>query len=378
MAESTQLQLQSLITKQGKLEVFLARVPVPELGAGDVLIRIEGSPINPSDLGLLFGPADMTSIKVSHQDGLPRLSADVPAAALAGLAGRLDTAMPVGNEGAGTVIKTGDSPQAKALLNKKVATMSGGMYAEMRVAPAEQCLVLPPDATAMDGASSFVNPVTALGMVWTMKAEGHHALVHTAAASNLGQMLVRICQADQVPLVNIVRKPDQVALLRGIGAEYVVDSSSSSFIQDLTAALAATDATIAFDAIGGGALTSQILNCMEQVQLKKSTVYSRYGSPVMKQVYIYGGLDTSPTELRRGFGMTWSLGGWLLFYFFQKIGPEGRAQIKARLASELTTTFASSYAGELSLRDVLDPLHIAEYGGRETGKKYLINPCKAD
>ena len=376
MSESTQLQLQlqSLITKAGKLEVFLAKVPVPELGPGDVLIKIEGAPINPSDLGLLFGPADMKTIKVSQKDGRPYLSADVPADALAGLAGRLDIPMPVGNEGAGTVIKTGDSPEAKALLNKKVAALGGAMYAELRVAPADQCLVLPADASAMDGASSFVNPVTALGMVWTMKAEGHHALVHTAAASNLGQMLVRICKKDGVPLVNIVRKPEQVTLLKGMGAEYVVDSASSTFIEDLTSALIATDATIAFDATGGGLLASQILNCMEQAQLKKSTVYSRYGSPVLKQVYLYGGLDTSPTELRRGFGMSWSIGGWLLFYFFQKIGKEGTAQIKARVASELKTTFASSYAGQLSLGDVLDPAHIAKYNGRATGKKYLVNP----
>jgi NADPH2:quinone reductase len=376
MAES-QLQLQSLITKEGKLDVFLAKVPVPELGPDDVLIRIEAAPINPSDLGLLFGPADMKSAKVHESDGELHLTADVPAAALAGVAGRIDTPMPVGNEGAGTVIKAGSSPAAQALLNKQVAVIGGAMYAERRVLPADQCLVLPADASAVDGASSFVNPVTALGMVWTMKAEGHHALVHTAAASNLGQMLVRICQKDKVALVNIVRKPEQVALLKAMGAEYVVDSSSSSFTEDLTAALVATDATIAFDAIGGGGLASQILNCMEQAQLKKTTGYNRYGTPVMKQVYVYGGLDTGPTELRRGFGMSWSIGGWLLFFFFQKIGQEGRAQIKARIAAELKTTFASSYAGELSLRDVLKLDKIAAYGGRETGKKYFINPSKA-
>jgi NADPH2:quinone reductase len=242
--------------------------------------------------------------------------------------------------------------------------------------PAEQCLELPSGASAADGASSFVNPMTALGMVETMRMEGHHALVHTAAASNLGQMLHRVCHKDNIALVNIVRSPEQVALLKGLGARYVIDSQAAGFTELLTAALEETGATLAFDATGGGQLASQILNCMEAALAKKATSYSRYGTSTHKQVYLYGSLDTRATEIRRSFGMAWGVGGWLVFPFIQKLGREGAARIRARVVAELTTTFASSYAGELSLRQLFEPANIALYAQRSTGKKYLIVPNK--
>jgi NADPH2:quinone reductase len=285
--------------------------------------------------------------------------------------------MPVGNEGAGVVVAAGASAAAQRLLGKTVAALGGAMYAQYRCVPVEQCLPLPAGATPADGASSFVNPLTALGMVETMRREGHKALVHTAAASNLGQMLNRICQKDQVGLVNIVRSPEQAELLRKDGAQYVVDSTSDNFMAELTDALAATGATIAFDAIGGGRLAGQILSAMEAAANRTAKEYSRYGSTTLKQVYIYGGLDTRPTELVRDFGMTWSMGGWLLFPFLQKAGPDTVQRLKQRVADELKTTFASHYTKEVSLAEALQADALAAYGKRATGTKYLINPSKA-
>ncbi|MEJ2089236.1 MAG: zinc-binding dehydrogenase, partial [Gammaproteobacteria bacterium] len=290
--------------------------------------------------------------------------------------GRLDQPMPVGNEGAGVVIDAGDSELAQSLMGKTVAILGGAMYAQYRCIKAKQCLLLPDGTTPAEGASCFVNPLTALGMVETMREEGHTALVHTAAASNLGQMLQKICLADGVGLVNIVRKPEQVALLKSIGAKYVCNSSEPTFMEDLIEALAATGATVAFDATGGGRLASQILTAMEAAQSRTATEFSRYGSTTHKQVYIYGGLDRSPTELTRGYGMAWGIGGWLLTPFLQKIGFERAQALRERVAREVKTTFASHYAKEVSLADVLDLAEIAVYGRQATGEKYLINPNK--
>ncbi|MEJ8856335.1 zinc-binding dehydrogenase [Variovorax robiniae] len=371
------LQLRSLISKSGQLEVSLASVPVPAPGPDEVLIRIEGSPINPSDLGLLFGAADMTTAKASGTPERPVVTATVPeGAALRAMTARLDESMPVGNEGAGVVVEAGSSPAAQALLGKTVAAIGGAMYAQYRAVPVAQTLLLPEGATAVDGASSFVNPLTALGMVETMRREGHKALVHTAAASNLGQMLNRICMKDGIALVNIVRKPEQVDLLKGMGAKYICDSSAPTFLQDLTGALAETGATIAFDATGGGKLGGQILGCMEAAINRTAKEYSRYGSATHKQVYLYGGLDMRPTEFVRNFGMAWGMGGWLLFPFLNKIGPAAAEVLKQRVASELKTTFASHYSKEISLAEVLDLGTIAVYNQRATGTKYLINPAK--
>jgi NADPH:quinone reductase-like Zn-dependent oxidoreductase len=371
------LQLRSLIKKSGELEISLANVPTPEPSADEVVVRVEASPINPSDLGLLVGAADMATAKASGTKDAPIVTASVPEAAMRGMAGRLDESMPVGNEGAGVVIKAGSSEAAKALVGKTVAMIGGAMYAQYRTIRASDCLVLPDGTTPAEGASCFVNPLTSLGMVETMRREGHKALVHTAAASNLGQMLNKICLKDGVPLVNIVRSPEQAQILRKIGAKYVVDSTSPAFMDDLTNALVETGATLAFDAIGGGKLAGQILTCMEAAINKTAKVYSRYGSNVHKQVYIYGGLDLRPTEFNRAFGMTWGIGGWLLFPFLQKIGMADALRLRQRVVAELKTTFASHYTQVVSLQEALQLSHIAVYAKRATGEKYLINPNKA-
>jgi hypothetical protein len=293
------------------------------------------------------------------------------------MAARLDESMPVGNEGAGVVIRTGSSDGAKALMGKTVAMIGGAMYAQYRTLRVNECLPLPDGTTAAEGASCFVNPLTALGMTETMRREGHKALVHTAAASNLGQMLNKICIKDGIPLVNIVRSKEQADILREIGAKYVVDSTAPTFMDDLTNALVETGATIAFDAIGGGKLAGQILTCMENAANKTAKAYSRYGSSVHKQVYIYGGLDQRPVELNRAFGMAWGVGGWLLFPFLMKIGPADGAKLRARVVAELKTTFASHYTKVVSLQEALQLENIAVYGKRATGEKFLINPNKA-
>jgi NADPH2:quinone reductase len=374
--DRTALELRSLITPSGELAVSLAEVTLATPRPDDVVVRVEAAPINPSDLGLLFGAADMTTAAASGTPARPVVTARVPEAGLKAMAGRRGESMPVGNEGAGVVVEAGSSPAAQALLGKTVAMIGGAMYAQYRVIAADQCLRLPDDATPAEGASCFVNPLTALGMVETMKREGHTALVHTAAASNLGQMLQRICLKDGIPLVNIVRKPEQVALLKSQGAVHVCDTSAPTFLDDLTEALVATGATIAFDATGGGPLAGQILACMEAALVRTATVYSRYGTSTHKQVYLYGGLDTRPTEFRRSFGMAWGMGGWLLFPFLQKIGPAAAQVLKQRVAAELKTTFASRYAGELSLPEALSLDAIALYNQRATGEKYLIAPHK--
>ena len=371
---ATALQLRSIIKASAELELSLVEVPVPESGPNDVLVRIEAAPINPSDLGLLLGAADMSTAKLSGTTDRPVVTARVPEAAMKAMAGRLGQSMAVGNEGAGTVVAAGSSAAAQALLGKTVAVLGGAMYSQYRCLPAEQCLRLPEGATPADGASSFVNPLTALGMVETMRREGHTALVHTAAASNLGQMLNRICLEDGVQLVNIVRKPEQAALLSAMGAAHVCDNSSPGFMQALTDALVATGATIGFDATGGGKLAGQILGGMEAALNRTAKEYSRYGSTTHKQVYLYGGLDTGPTEFVRNFGMSWGMGGWLLFPFLQKIGPAAAQALKARVAAELKTTFASHYSQEVSLAEALQPEVIAVYGQRATGTKFLINP----
>jgi NADPH:quinone reductase len=372
----TSLQLRSLIRANGELEVSLQDVQIPEPAADEVLVRIEATPINPSDLGLLFGAADMGSAKVTGTPARPVLTARVPEKLMKAMSGRVDESMPVGNEGAGVVIKAGSSAAAQALLGKTVAVIGGAMYAQHRCVKAQQCLVLPPGTTAAEGASCFVNPLTALGMVETMKREGHKALVHTAAASNLGQMLNRICLKDGIALVNIVRKPEQAALLREQGATHVCVITSPDFMTELTDALAETGATIAFDAIGGGKLAGQILSCMEAAINRSAKEYSRYGSAVHKQVYLYGMLDPAPTEFNRSFGMAWGMGGWLLFPFLQKIGSANAQKLRERVAAELKTTFASHYSRTVSLAEALTLDAIAVYGQRSTGAKVLIDPSK--
>ncbi len=371
---TTTLEIRTTITEEGMLELNLEEAQLPPLGEGDVLVRVEASPINPSDLGLLFGPADMTTARGSGSAERPVVTAEIPPKLMPSVAARVGQSLPVGNEGGGVVIAAGSSDAAQALLGRTVGTIGGGMYGQYRVLGAPMCLALPEGTTPEQGASCFVNPLTALGMVETMRAEGHTALVHTAAASNLGQMLNKICLADGVPLVNIVRRPEQAALLREIGAAVICDSSSESFQADLTDALAETGATIAFDAIGGGTLASQILGCMEAAANRGGGDYSRYGSTTHKQVYIYGGLDRSPTVLNRAFGMAWGVGGWLLTPFLQKVGFEKGQQLRQRVASEITTTFASHYTKRVSMAEALQPDTMAVYGKQATGEKFLIQP----
>jgi NADPH:quinone reductase len=370
----TYLTMLSQVNEGGTLDVWLAAQPLPQPRDHEVLVKVQAAPINPSDLGLLFGAADMTTARGSTRDGQPMISADIPAGGMRAMAGRVGEAMPIGNEGSGLVVAAGASPAAQALLGKTVAMLGGAIYAEYRCLPAQLCMILPDGTDPKDGASCFVNPLTSLAFVETMKREGHSALVHTAAASNLGQMLVKICAKDGVPLVNIVRSAAQVDLLKAIGATHVIDSSGESFLSDLTAALVETGATCGFDAIGGGKLSGQILGCMEAAAVKRMTTYSRYGSDSFKQMYIYGALDVSSTILNRNFGFSWNLSGFLLTPFLAKVGPEMTQQMKDRVVAELTTTFKSHYSHEISLSGALDPAVAMAYNAKRTGEKYLIRP----
>ena len=358
------------------MELSLVTTSIPKPGADEVIVRIEAAPINPSDLGLLLANADWSHATLSGTAQHPIVTAAISANAVQAMSARMDISMPVGNEGAGVVVEGGSSQSAQALVGKTVAVLGGAMYSQYRCVNVNQCLGLPQGASAADGASSFVNPLTALGMIGTMRLEGHKALVHTAAASNLGQMLNRLCLAEHIGLVNIVRKQAQEDVLKAAGALHVCRTDSATFLKDLTDALAATGATIGFDAIGGGPLAGQILGCMEAAVNRSTTVYSRYGSTTHKQVYLYGSLDMSPAVLNRNYGMAWGIGGWLLTPYIEKIGPLAFQELKERVARELKTTFASHYTKVISLAEALQPDTIAAYSKRATGQKYLINPNK--
>jgi NADPH2:quinone reductase len=370
----TALQLRSTVKEDNTLEITLVDRAIPEPGPDEVLVQVEATPLNPSDLGLLFGPADLTTLRVSGTAEYPVVTADIPAELMKMVAGRIGQSMPVGNEGAGTVIGAGASDAAQALMGKRVGIIGGAMYSQYRCVNAFMCLELEAGTTAAEGASCFVNPLTALAMVETMQMENHTALVHTAAASNLGQMLNRICMNEEIGLVNIVRKVEQEAILKDLGAKYIINSTSDSYYDDLTDALADTGATLAFDATGGGKLAGQILTCMEAAALRNMTEYNGYGSDVFKQVYIYGGLDRTPTTLTRNFGFSWSLSGFLLTPFLQKVGIEKSIQMRAKVAAEIKTTFASHYTKEVSLAEALSLEAMAVYGKQATGEKYLIKP----
>jgi NADPH:quinone reductase len=374
MASLRSRELRSLITSRGELELSLEEVVVPEPAADEVVVRIEAAPLNPSDIILLLGPADLDTLRASSREGRPVTTAVVPDSRRPALASRLNVALPVGNEGAGMVVQAGEG--ATALLGRTVAIRASatGTYAEYRHAPARDCLVLPEGVSAREGAAAFINPLTALGMTETMRREGHHALVHTAAASSLGQMLNRLCLADGIKLVNIVRNRSQVGLLRGLGATHVLDSTDPMFRNALTAALEETGATLAFDAIGGGTMAATILAAMEDVAKRRLPAYSRYGSPVHKQVYIYGALDPGPRIIEGDLGMAWGVGGWLMTWFYERIGSTDSGKLRARAASALTTIFASRYSDEIGLAKALAPETIRAYARRATGEKYLITP----
>ncbi len=374
------LQLRSTVVgdseQSGHLELSIASVATPKPGPDDVLVRMEAAPINPSDLGLLFGPADLSAAEAGGTNESPVITAPIPAAALPGVAARIDQPMPVGNEGAGIVVEAGESDYAQSLIGRTVGIVGGATYSQFRAAPAMMVLPFPDGTTPAEAASWFVNPLTALGMVETMQLEEHNALVHTAAASNLGQMLNKICLADGIGLVNIVRRKEQEDILRGIGAKFVCNSSDDDFEVQLTDALETTGATLAFDATGGGRLAGQILSCMERALNRNAAEYSRYGSTTHKQVYLYGRLDRSETVLGADLGMAWGLGGWLLPPFLGKLGLEGTARLRERVAGEIKTTFASRYTAEISLTEALDLSTLKAYGRQATGEKYLINPSR--
>ncbi len=370
---STTLEIRSRISREGELRLWLEEVPLPRPSPNELVVRVEAAPLNPSDQILMLGSVDPTTLRASGTVDRPIIEGRVPPERLTAMSGRLDQALPVGNEGAGTVIGAGS--EVTSLIGRVVAIRATtGSYAQHQIVEAADCLVLPEALSARDGAAAFINPLTALGMVETMRREGHSALVHTAAASNLGQMLVRLCRKDGVPLVNIVRSAEQVALLRDLGAEYVVDSSTPDYASALVVAIESTGATLAFDAIGGGSMASTLLSAMEAVQIRKLATYSRYGSPVHKQIYIYGVLDPRPKVLDGQFGTAWSVGGWLMSWFYNKIGTTDAARLRRRVADELTTTFASRFTAELSLQEALSLQAILAYSRRATGAKYLITP----
>jgi NADPH2:quinone reductase len=371
---TTGLELRSTVTDDGLVTLAMQQYDVASPGDDEVLVRVEAAPINPSDLGGMFAMADLDLAESAGEAGLPAVSAPIAPRALAEQAGRLNRAMPVGNEGGGTVIATGSSPAAQALAGKVVGFLSGNAYGQYRTLNVMQCLPMADGTDPADAAAAFVNPLTVLGMVETMRAEGHTALVHTVGASNLGLMLNRVCLADGIGLVNIVRRPEQAERLRAEGASHVCVSSAEDFGDQLVDALRATGATIAFDAIGGGDLASTLLSSMERVASERSAEFSRYGSDTHKQVYIYGRLDPGPTTLRRNFGFSWGVGGWLLTPFLLKIGQDAADRLRRRVADEITTTFASSYGMRLTLEQAVDPDMVRRYGRMATGDKALVTP----
>ena len=378
MSANSSKEIRSMVTNEGNIEISIANVDMPIPGDDEVLIEVHAAPINPSDLGLLLSfAADLSTINVSGSGDETITSMKIHPALMGAMKPRIDQSMPVGNEGSGVVVDAGTN--AKEFIGKTVGLAGGSMYSQYRCVPAANCLVMEEGTSPAEAASSFVNPLTALAFIETMKMENHTAIVHTAAASNLGQMLVKICKDDDIPLVNIVRKQEQVDLLKDIGAEHICNTSDPDFMESLVSALVATGATLGFDATGGGnngELPGQILAAMEVAANKMAKEYSRYGSDTYKQVYIYGGLDQSPTILKRSYGMSWGLGGWLLTPMIGRIGMEKFQAMRARVAKEIKTTFASTYVNEISFEEMLQPETIKSYAKQATGQKYLVNPQK--
>lgn len=363
----------STVNADGTVTLALTDQPLNAPGESEVVVRMGAAPINPSDLGLMFGGADMSTVAALGGDAIG-VRASLSPGAVKGTAGRVGQAIPVGNEGSGTVVAAGASAEAQGLLGKTVSMRGGAMYAQYRCIDASLCLAMPEGTTAEDCASSFVNPLTVLGMIETMRMEGHSAIVHTAAASNLGQMLQKVCTAEGISLVNIVRQDAQAELLRGIGATHVCNSASDTFAEELAEAIAQTGATVGYDATGGGKLANAILEAMESGLSRNAASYSRYGSTVHKQVYLYGSLELGPTLLNRTYGMAWGVGGWLLPNFLARVGPDVAERLKQRVADEITTTFASRYTAVISLNEALAPDTVAAYVRKATGQKYLIDP----
>ena len=368
----TSLELRSEITPAGQLRLSLAEREVAPPGPDEVVVRVEAAPINPADLAELLGLADVATLTSDATADRPVTTAEVPPRLLPLAASRVGKSLAAGLEGAGVVIDAGTN--AQHLLGKVVSAGAGRMYTQYRRLPASDVAPFPDGVTAEQGASAYVNPLTALGMLSTMRLEGHSALVHTAAASNLGQMLNKLCIVDGVQLVNVVRSSEQDEILRAIGATHVVNSTNPDFRERLTTAIGETEATLAFDAVGGGPLGGQILVAMEAALVAKSPPRGPYGSSVHKQLYIYGRLDRSATTTPASLGMAWGIGGWLLPYHLTRIGPEETQRLRDRVAREITTTFASAYTSEISLAEALDPEVIRRCYRAATGEKYLLRP----
>lgn len=369
------LQIRSKVNDDATIRISLEPVEITEPSGNEVVVRVEAAPVNPSDLGLMLGGVPADTFTPCGDGEMPALCAPIPEGTFARLQNRVGQSLPVGLEGMGTVLAAG--PDASNLLGKKVSMFGSGIYSQYQKMSADSCLVLPDDVNPESGAAAFANPVTALAMVDTMHREGHTAMVHTAAASNLGQMMVRICKADGIALVNIVRSEEQVRILKDLGAEFVCNSSLPSFTEDLIEAIRETGATLAFDAVGGGDLASQILSAMEKAVNQGNKPYSRYGSDVYKHVYVYGGLDPSPLVLHKDFGLAWGLSGWLVTTVLAKIGPEAADLLKARVLRELDTTFASKFGQSVGLIGLFEPEKLVAAGARSTGGKFLIEPNAA-
>lgn len=367
-------ELRSLITPAGQLRVSVETVEVQVPGPGEVVVQVEASPLNPSDIGLLFGPADISTLRTERGPGGPVLVADIPQPRVASQAKRLGVPMKIGNEGCGTVVAAG--PDLAHLMGRRVSMWGGAMYTQFRLVPISDCIVLPDGSAAADGASLLINPMTVLCMIETMRSEGHRAIVHTAAASNLGQMLARVCRAEDIPLVNIVRREDQVALLRDPGASHVVLSTAPDFMERLTDAVTQTGATIGFDALGGGTIGSSILTAMEAAASRTMTQFNRYGSETHKQLYVYGGLDTSPMTLTRSYGMAWGIGGWLVFSVLKKIDPATQARMRDKIVTEMHTTFSSHYSRTIGFDEMIAPDIAVQYERKSTGEKFLLDPSR--
>ncbi len=374
-APNTGLQLTSTLAPDGVLTLELRDVPIPAPGPGQVVVRVEATPVNPSDLITLLPGADAAEAEYSLAGESPRVTVRLAPHIAAAFQGRFSQPLAVGLEGAGTVVAAGDD--ARHLLGKRVAVLSlaRGLFAQYCTVAAAECLPLPEGISARDGAGLFCNPMTALAMVETLRLDGHRALIHTAGASNLGQMLVRICREDGIPLVAVVRREEQVALLRDMGATHVCNSSAPDFDRQLIRAIEETGATAAFDAIGGGDMAHRLLSAMEVVAASRLAEYSPYGSPSPKRVYVYGRLDRSPMVIRHEhYGLLWEVGAWVMPPVLEHIGPEKTAQLTGRILDNPTTTFASPYAREVSLAEVLRRDTLVACSRLATGQKYLINP----
>jgi len=368
---TTGKQLFTTLESNGTLTVEIEDVTFPDPTGNQVLVKMEAAPINPSDLAILAGAADLENAEYSSG----RYVAKMPEPFNAGSKARHGLKLPAGNEGAGTVVATGDGDKAKELMGQRVACVPGNAYSQYCIADAAMCLPLG-DHSAEDGASAFVNPMTALGFAENAKMDGQNAILHTVGASNLGQMLTRICKEDGIGLVNIVRKEDQVALLNELGATHVVNSSDDDFMKQLKSAIDDTDAFYGFDPIGGGKSVDSVFKAMEQVAVTKMTEYSRYGSNQQKRMFIYGRLDTGPTILSPSYGFGWTLSGWLLFPFLQSVGTETVGRMRKRVLENLTTTFASTYKKRVNLEEMLTKEAVTDYRAMKTGEKYLVMPWK--